>query len=157
MSQAIDQAVYRQVLGHFPTGVAIVASPGPVGTAIGSFFSISIEPPLVGFCIGTTSSSWPGIRDSGVFCVSVLAEDQEGVCRAFATSGADKFSGLGYTAMGSGSPRINDSIAWIDCDIETVHEAGDHDIVIGRIRELGIEREEGPLLFFRGGYGKFDV
>ena len=152
MSAAIDQAHYRQVLGHFPTGVVIVASPGPVGTAIGSFFSISLEPPLVGFCIGSSSSSWPGIRESGVFCVSVLAHDQEAVCRAFAQKGADKFAGLGWTAMGSGSPRINDCTAWMDCDIETVHQAGDHDVVIGRVREMGIEREEKPLLFFRGGY-----
>jgi flavin reductase (DIM6/NTAB) family NADH-FMN oxidoreductase RutF len=157
LSAAIDQAHYRQVLGHFPTGVVIVASPGPVGTAIGSFFSVSLEPALVGFCIGSASSSWPGIRDSGVFGVSVLAEDQEGVCRVFAQKGADKFAGLGYTPMSSGSPRINDCVAWIDCDIESVTEAGDHDIVVGRIRELGIEREVGPLLFFRGGYGKFDV
>jgi flavin reductase (DIM6/NTAB) family NADH-FMN oxidoreductase RutF len=152
MSAAIDQAHYRQVLGHFPTGVVIVAAPGPVGTAIGSFFSISLEPPLVGFCIGSSSSSWPGIRESGVFCVSVLAHDQEAVCRAFAQKGADKFAGLGWTAMASGSPRINDCTAWIDCDIETVHEAGDHDVVIGRVREMGVEREEKPLLFFRGGY-----
>jgi len=157
MSDAIDQAVYRQVLGHFPTGVVIVASPGPVGTAIGSFFSISIEPSLVGFCIGKTSSTWPAIRETGVFCVSVLAEDQEAVCRAFAKSGADKFAGLGYTSASSGSPKINDAIAFIDCDIDAVHEAGDHDICVGRIRELKVEREEGPLLFYRGGYGKFDV
>ena len=157
MSDAIDQAVYRQVLGHFPTGVVIVASPGPVGTAIGSFFSISIEPSLVGFCIGKTSTTWPAIRETGVFCVSVLAEDQEAVCRAFAKSGADKFAGLGYTAASTGSPKINDAIAFIDCDIEAVHEAGDHDICVGRIRELKVEREEGPLLFYRGGYGKFDV
>jgi flavin reductase (DIM6/NTAB) family NADH-FMN oxidoreductase RutF len=152
MAAAIDQAHYRQVLGHFPTGVVIVAAAGPVGTAIGSFFSVSLEPPLVGFCIGTSSSSWPGIRESGSFCVSVLAEDQEAVCRAFATSGADKFAGLGYSAMGSGSPRINDCSAWIDCDIESVVEAGDHEIVIGRILEMGVEREAKPLLFFRGGY-----
>ena len=157
MSAAIDQAHYRQVLGHFPTGVVIVASPGPVGTAIGSFFSISLDPPLVGFCIGSTSSSWPGIRDAGVFGVSVLAQDQEDVCRVFAQKGADKFAGLGWSPMSSGSPRIHDSVAWIDCDIESVTEAGDHDIVVGRIRDMGIEREVGPLLFFRGGYGKFDV
>jgi 3-hydroxy-9,10-secoandrosta-1,3,5(10)-triene-9,17-dione monooxygenase reductase component len=152
MSAAIDQAHYRQVLGHFPTGVVIVASPGPVGTAIGSFFSVSLDPPLVGFCIGKTSSSWPGIREAGVFCVSVLADDQEDVCRVFAQKGADKFAGLGWSAMSSGSPRINDCTAWIDCDVETIHDAGDHDIVIGRIREMGVEREGKPLLFFRGGY-----
>ena len=152
MSSAIDQAHYRQVMGHFPTGVVIVTAPGPVGTAIGSFFSVSLDPPLAGFCIGKSSSTWPAIRDAGVFCVSVLASDQEAICRAFATSGADKFAGVGYTEMSTGSPRINDCTAWMDCDIEAVHDGGDHDIVIGRIRDMGIEREEKPLLFFRGGY-----
>jgi flavin reductase (DIM6/NTAB) family NADH-FMN oxidoreductase RutF len=153
MSSTIDQAQYRQVMGHFPTGVVVVASPGPVGTAIGSFQSLSIEPALVLFSITKTSSSWPKIRETGVFCVSVLAEDQEHVSRAFAQSGADKFAGLGYKPMASGSPRIDDCVAWIDCDITDVFDGGDHDIVVGTIRELAIEREVKPLLFFRGGYG----
>jgi len=153
MADAIDQALYRQVMGHFPTGVVVIASPGPVGTAIGSFSSLSLDPPLVLFSITKTSSSWPKMRASGVFCVSVLAEDQEHVSRAFAQSGADKFAGLGYKPMGSGSPRIDDSVAWIDCDITDVYDGGDHDIVVGRIREMAIEREVKPLLFFRGGYG----
>ena len=153
MADAIDQALYRQVMGHFPTGVVVIASPGPVGTAIGSFSSLSLDPPLVLFSITKTSSSWPKMRESGVFCVSVLAEDQEHVSRAFAQSGADKFAGLGYKPMSSGSPRIDDSVAWIDCDITDVYDGGDHDIVVGRIREMAIEREVKPLLFFRGGYG----
>jgi flavin reductase (DIM6/NTAB) family NADH-FMN oxidoreductase RutF len=150
---AIDQALYRQVMGHFPTGVVVVASPGPVGTAIGSFASLSLDPPLVTFSITKTSSSWPKIRDTGVFCASVLAEDQEHVSRAFAQSGADKFAGLGYKAMGTGSPRIDDCVVWMDCDIADVHEGGDHDIVVGAVREMAVEREVKPLLFFRGGYG----
>lgn len=153
MPEAIDQALYRQVMGHFPTGVVIVASPGPVGTAIGSFQSLSLDPALVLFSITKTSSSWPKIREAGVFCVSVLAEDQEHVSRAFAQSGADKFAGLGYKEMGSGSPRIDDCVAWMDCDLETTYDGGDHDIVVGRIREMGVEREVKPLIFFRGGYG----
>lgn len=152
MAKAIDQAHYRQVMGHFPTGVVIVAAPGPVGTAIGSFISLSIDPPLVAFTAQKTSSTWPRIRETGVFCVSVLAEDQEAICRAFAQSGADKFAGIGWTAMPSGSPRINDCTAWMDCDLDAVHDGGDHHIVVGRIREMGIEREARPLLFFRGGY-----
>jgi len=153
MSSTIDQAQYRQVMGHFPTGVVVVASPGPVGTAIGSFQSLSIEPALVLFSITKTSSSWPKIRETGVFCVSVLAEDQEHVSRAFAQSGADKFAGLGYKPMATGSPRMDDCVAWIDCDITDVFDGGDHDIVVGSIRDLAVEREVKPLLFFRGGYG----
>jgi 3-hydroxy-9,10-secoandrosta-1,3,5(10)-triene-9,17-dione monooxygenase reductase component len=153
MPDPIDQALYRQVMGHFPTGVVVVASPGPVGTAIGSFASLSLDPPLVTFSITKTSSSWPKIRETGVFCASVLAEDQEHVSRAFAQSGADKFAGLGYKPMATGSPRIDDCVAWTDCDITDVFDGGDHDIVVGRIRDMAVEREAKPLVFFRGGYG----
>jgi flavin reductase (DIM6/NTAB) family NADH-FMN oxidoreductase RutF len=153
MPEAIDQALYRQVMGHFPTGVVVVASPGPAGTAIGSFQSLSLDPALVLFSITKTSSSWPKIRETGVFCVSVLAEDQEHVSRQFAQSGADKFAGLGYSMMPTGSPKIDGCVAWMDCDITTVFDGGDHDIVVGTIREMKVEREVKPLIFFRGGYG----
>jgi 3-hydroxy-9,10-secoandrosta-1,3,5(10)-triene-9,17-dione monooxygenase reductase component len=157
----IDPALFRQVLGHFPTGVTVITATGsegrPAGFAVGSFFSVSLDPPLVGFCAGKSSSSWPGIRAAGAFCVNVLAEDQEAVCRAFSSKAEDKFTGLGWSPAASGSPRLHDVLAWIDCDIEVVHDAGDHEICLGRVRELAVERETGPLLFYRGGYGRFAV
>jgi flavin reductase (DIM6/NTAB) family NADH-FMN oxidoreductase RutF len=155
----IDSAHFRQVLGHFPTGVTVITATGsegrPAGFAVGSFFSVSLEPPLVGFAAGKASSSWPGIRSAGSFCVNILAEDQEAVCRQFSSKVDDKFAGLGWTPASSGSPKLADVLAWIDCDIEAVHDAGDHEICIGRVRELKVERENGPLLFYRGGYGQF--
>ena len=156
----IDDALFRQVLGHFPTGVTVITGMhdgAPVGLAVGAFFSVSLDPPLVGWCPNKTSSSWPTIRDSGSFCVNILAEDQEVVCRSFASKDPDKFQGIGWEPAASGSPRLLDVVAWIDCDIETVHDAGDHELCIGRVRELQVEREIGPLLFFRGGYGRFAV
>ena len=158
---AIDSAHFRQVLGHFPTGVTVITATGsegrPAGFAVGSFFSVSLDPPLVGFCAGKASSSWPGIRAAGAFCVNILAEDQEAVCRQFSSKVDDKFTGLGWQPAASGSPRLADVLAWIDCDIEAVHDAGDHEICVGRVRELGVERENGPLLFYRGGYGRFAI
>jgi 3-hydroxy-9,10-secoandrosta-1,3,5(10)-triene-9,17-dione monooxygenase reductase component len=157
----IDAAHFRQVLGHFPTGVTVITAAGaegaPAGFAVGSFFSVSLEPALVGFCAGKSSSTWPGIRDAGAFCVNILAEDQEAACRQFSSKIDDKFTGLGWQPASSGSPRLADVLAWIDCDIEAVHDAGDHEICVGRVRELGVEREDGPLLFYRGGYGRFAV
>jgi len=85
---AFDSARFRQVLGHFPTGVCVVAGHHegqPVGLAVGSFFSISLEPPLVGFCAGHGSSTWPKLRENGRFCINVLAADQEPVSRVFAS------------------------------------------------------------------------
>jgi flavin reductase (DIM6/NTAB) family NADH-FMN oxidoreductase RutF len=155
-----DSAQFRQVLGHFPTGVTVVTATtpdGPVGMAVGSFFSVSLEPPLVAFCAGHGSTTWPQIQPVGKFCVNILAEDQEHLCRTFASKDLDKFSGIGWRPGPTGSPILEHVLAWIDCDIDVVHTAGDHDIVVGRVRELEVAREGGPLLFFRGGYGAFSV
>ncbi|MCB0976872.1 MAG: flavin reductase [Acidimicrobiales bacterium] len=150
-----DSARFRQVLGHFPTGVCVVSAlvgDEPVGLSIGSFFSVSLEPPLVGFCIGSASSTWPQIRDAGRFCVNVLRDDQEETSRAFASKGPDKFSGIGWDRSPLGSPRLSDALAWIDCEVFDTHGAGDHTIVVGAVHDLSIGREGRPLVFFRGGY-----
>lgn len=158
-SPTLDGRRFRDVLGHFPTGVVVVTAPGadgaPVGMAVGSFASVSIDPPLVAFFPTKSSTSFPRIRESGVFCVNILAASQEPVCRRFATSGADKFAGLRWRPAGSGSPILNDVVGWIDCTIDTIHEAGDHYVVIGRVTSLNIERPTVPLVFFQGGYGGF--
>ena len=152
---AFDSARFRQVLGHFPTGVSVVSSfheGAAVGMAIGSFFSISLEPPLVGFCAGKGSSTWPKIRDAGRFCVSILGAHQEDVSRVFASKEPDKFSGIAWDHSPLGSPRLTQALAWADCEIEAIHDAGDHEIVIGLVHDLGVTHEGGPLVFFRGGY-----
>jgi 3-hydroxy-9,10-secoandrosta-1,3,5(10)-triene-9,17-dione monooxygenase reductase component len=155
---AIDEARFRQVLGHFPTGVTVITAKGPVGLAVGSFSSISLHPPLVGFFAGKSSSSWPKIRETGHFGVNILAADQEDVCRVFASKAPDKFAGLGWKPMASGAPRLHDVLAWIDCEIDEVYDVGDHDLCVGKVIELAvdIEHEHGPLVFYRGGYGRFE-
>lgn len=153
-----DSAKFRTVLGHFPTGVTVItAAPegAPVGLAVGSFSSVSLDPPLVAFFPGKSSSSWPQIEVTGAFCVNILADDQEDVCRRFASKEEDKFAGLGWRAATSGSPVLDGALAWIDCDIDSVVEAGDHYCVMGRVRDLEVAHEGAPLLFFRGGYGRF--
>jgi 3-hydroxy-9,10-secoandrosta-1,3,5(10)-triene-9,17-dione monooxygenase reductase component len=159
-SPLFDSAKYRQVLGHFATGVTVItAAPAgePVGLAVGSFSSVSLEPPLVAFFAGKGSASWPKIERAGSFCVNILAEDQEEVSRRFASKDEDKFGGLGWAPAGSGSPLLHGVLGWIDCDIDSVVEAGDHYCVMGLIRDLGIGHDGAPLIFFRGGYGRFAV
>jgi flavin reductase (DIM6/NTAB) family NADH-FMN oxidoreductase RutF len=155
---AFDSAKYRQVLGHFPTGVTVitsVADGSPVGMAVGSFSSLSLEPPSVLFCAGKQSSSWPKISSAGHFCVNILADDQEDVCRVFASKAPDKFAEIGWKRSGNGSPIIDGVLAFIDCTIADVVESGDHYIVVGAVSDLEVRHEGGPLLFFRGGYGRF--
>ncbi|CAN5678575.1 flavin reductase family protein [soil metagenome] len=151
-----DSARFRQVLGHFPTGVSVVAAfedGTPVGMAIGSFFSISLDPPLVGFAAGRGSSTWPRLKAAGKFCVNFLAEDQEDVSRVFASKEADKFAGIGWDHSPNGSPRLTGALAWIDCSLDVVHEAGDHDLAVCAVHDLHVANEAKPLIFFRGGYG----
>lgn len=155
----VDPMLYRQVLGQFPTGVTVIATldgERPVGLAVGSFFSVSLDPPLVGFCIMTTSTTWPVIERSARFGVSVLADDQTDVCRRLATKDPDKFEGLTWSsAPVTGSPHVDNAVAHIDCEVEAKYPARDHWIVVGRVRHLAVQRSDaGPLIFCRGGYGR---
>ncbi len=158
-ARAADAGWFRQVLGQYPTGVSVVtgiaADGTAIGLAVGSFTSVSLDPPLVAFLPDKKSSSWPKIAAAGKFCVNILAADQEPVCRAFASKAPDKFAGLAWRPAASGSPILTGAVAWIDCNLEAVHDAGDHLIVIGRVTNLDIERPALPLLFFQGGYGRF--
>ncbi|NCY16357.1 MAG: flavin reductase [Actinobacteria bacterium] len=154
---AIDSAKYRQVLGHFPTGVVIVTAmtdDGPAGMAIGSFSSLSLDPAQVLYCPAKTSGSWAKLRTSPNFCVNVLAEDQEDVCRIFGGRNEDKFAEIGWKRSANGSPLINGVLAYIDCTISAIVDGGDHDIVIGDVTDLEVVHEGSPLIFFRGGYGR---
>lgn len=151
----IDQSVYRQVAGHFATGVTVITAVHdgePVGMAANSFTSVSLDPPFVLFCAGKSSTTWPRIEAAGAYAVNVLAQDQEDVCRKFAAKDGDRFAEVGWHPGVTGSPLIDGSLAHFDCTIEAVHEAGDHLLVVGRVVDLGVARDTGPLLFFRGGY-----
>ena len=123
--------------------------------AVGTFSSVSLDPPLVAFMPGRTSTSWPKIQPAGRFCINVLGEAQEEICRVFASKDPNKFAELGWRPGETGSPIIDGVLAWVDCDLETVHEAGDHYIVVGRVRALDVETPALPLVFFQGGYGRF--
>ncbi|MFJ2259635.1 flavin reductase family protein [Streptomyces sp. NPDC087844] len=157
----IAAAEFRNVLGNFATGVTVVTAPAttdgdsegrPAGFACQSFSSLSLDPPLVTFMVGRTSTTWPRIARAGVFCVNILGAHQGDLCRGFAVSGTDKFAGVPYDAAPvSGSPRLAGTLAWIDCTVHAVHTGGDHLIVIGRVNALGATGEdEPPLLFHKG-------
>ncbi|PHQ51110.1 NADPH-flavin oxidoreductase [Streptomyces cinnamoneus] len=160
---------FRNVLGHFASGVTVVTAPGeddlpPAGFACQSFTSLSLDPPLVAFMVARTSTTWPRIARAGVFCVNVLGAGQKSLCEGFAVSSsqtADKFSGVPYEpAPATGSPRLGGVPAWIDCTIQAVHTGGDHLVVVGRVEALGADESAataGPLLFHRGTFGAFDA
>jgi 3-hydroxy-9,10-secoandrosta-1,3,5(10)-triene-9,17-dione monooxygenase reductase component len=154
-----DPLVLRRAFGNFPTGVTVVtAAPEgvPQGMTVGSFFSVSLDPPLVGLCADKSSSSWPKIAPADAFAVNFLAADQVEVSNRFASGVEDKFEGMSWRPAGTGSPLLDDVIGWVDCVTEQTVDSGDHWIVIGRVVGIEVERETLPLVFFRGGYGTFD-
>ena len=155
-----ESANFRAVLGHFATGVTIITATHdrePVGMAASSFTSVSLDPPLVLFCAAKSSSTWPSIEAAKKWCVNVLGDDGEELCRTFATKGADRFAGVGYRAGASGSPVLHDALAFVDCETYAEYDGGDHVIVVGRVLELGHRTAGRTLLFYRGGYGRYEV
>ncbi len=162
---AFDAKQFRTVLGHFPTGVTIVSGlhdSTPVGFTIGSFTSVSLDPPLVGFLPMKDSETWAAMADSGSFCVNILSRQQADLCWKFAKSDneADRFVDVDWHAGATGSPIIDRAVAWIDCNVEDVFEMGDHLFVLGRVVALEADADhdgEGPfpLLFFKGTLGGF--
>lgn len=142
-------------MGHVPTSVVVVtgmnAAGQPFGITIGSFASVSLDPPLVGFFPGASSRSWASIRESGRFCVNVLGGAQEELCWRFAKEGDDKFAGIDWAPSQGGSPMLSDVIASIDCSIESETVAGDHTFVLGRVEALEhADDVMDAMIFFRG-------
>lgn len=152
-SQANHSAEFRRVLGSFCTGVVVVTGMHegrPRGFTAQSFVSLSLDPPLIAVCPSCDSRSWPLIRGARAFGINVLALGQSMLCRRFARSAEDKFEGVQWSPAPSGNPILRGSLAFIDCTLEAEHAAGDHTIVIGRVRALEDLAQEQPLLFFRG-------
>jgi flavin reductase (DIM6/NTAB) family NADH-FMN oxidoreductase RutF len=157
MLSTIDQAQYRSVMGHLPTGVVALSGIAagaeyPCGLVVGTFQSLSLDPPLVSFSVAHTSTSWPKVRAAGRLCASVLAAGQEPVCRALSGTQPNKFADLDWSLSEAGSPRITGAHAFIDCDITHELDGGDHVIVIARVLQMETGHGE-PLVFHKGRLG----
>lgn len=161
VGSASDAAHFRRVLGHYPTGVAVITADhptaGPVGMTVGSFTSVSLDPPLVAFFPMAGSTTFQRIAEAGVFCVNILGRHQEGLCRTFASRAPDKFEGVSWRPSPLGSPILDEVVAWIDGRITHVQDAGDHLAVYSEVVDLAVNEPTAPLMFFQGGYGRFSA
>jgi 3-hydroxy-9,10-secoandrosta-1,3,5(10)-triene-9,17-dione monooxygenase reductase component len=147
----IDSDAMRRGMGCFPTGVTIVTAleeGEPVGFTCQSFVSLSLEPPLIAISPAKSSTSWPRMVAAGTFCVNVLSADQRDVCMAFARSGGNKFQDVAWQIGAHGSPIIDDVVAAFECELITIHDAGDHEIVVGRVLSIA-SNDRAPLLYLR--------
>ncbi|GAA2091379.1 flavin reductase family protein [Actinomadura alba] len=157
----IDSMRFRSILGRFATGVVAItaidpADGRPAGLAANSFTSVSLDPPLVAFCVAHTSTTWPRLRRADRQCVNILSRQQLDICVRLAAKGGDKFADLEWTAAPGGSPVLKEALAWIECSVESEVVAGDHTIIVARVHHLDKHHEADPLLFYKGGYGRFD-
>ena len=152
----VDAARFRAALGRFATGVALVTADGggaPLGLIVSSFTSVSLRPPLVAFNPSRDSFTWSRMRRTGRFGVNVLGESHEAYVRAAAPAGADRFGPVAWSRTPSGMPRLAGAIAFLECEIDAEHRAGDHSIVVGRV--LHAETAPGlPLLNWASAFGR---
>ena len=154
----IDPTQYREVMGHYPTGVAVVTGTvdgEPVGMVVGTFSSVSIDPPLVAFMPQVGSRTWDRLALADALCVNVLAHDQLALCRTMAVPRPGKFDDVDWSLSPAGAPVLSDAVAHVHCRQESVVEAGDHWIVLCAVDAMEVTRPATPLLFFQGGYGGF--
>jgi flavin reductase (DIM6/NTAB) family NADH-FMN oxidoreductase RutF len=150
----IDDARFRQAMGHFASGVTVVttAAGGELyGMTVSSFSSLSLNPPLILICIDKGVPSHDILKDAGRFVVNILEERQEHLSRRFATSASDKFKGVAWHTGKLGLPVLANTLAVIECSLRDILDGGDHSIFIGEVVDAEI-REGAPLLYYRRGY-----
>lgn len=149
-----DARAFRDVLGCCPTSVAVITAQSGddrFGMVVGTFTSISLDPPLVGFFPGKTSRTWRRIEETGQFCVNVLSDRQASVSRAFSSNAEDKFAGIAHGVSPGGLPLLEGIAAWVECSIHSVQEVGDHFLVVGAVEAMG-QGIGSPLVFVKGCY-----
>jgi flavin reductase (DIM6/NTAB) family NADH-FMN oxidoreductase RutF len=151
-----DAARFRDVMGHFPTGVTVVTASGadgPAGLTTNAMTSASLDPALLLVCFDNASRTLPVVRQAGRFAVNVLRAGQEELAVVFASKrvAAAKFESVTHT-VAHGVPVLDGALAWIACDLDALHEAGDHTIGVGRVTHLDADPDGEPLVFFRGRY-----
>lgn len=147
---------FRDAMGKMPTGVTVLTAQCPSGEVIGvtvnSFTSVSLNPPLISFCLNRSLQSLPAFKKAEGFAVNVLREDQSDLSRNFSKSLGDKWSSVDYTLSALSNPIIAKSIAVFECHLFREYECGDHIIFLGHVEHLTSNREGLPLVFFDGEY-----
>jgi len=152
---SVDASSFRRAMGQFASGVTVLTTRDASGQALGltvtAFCSVSLEPPLVLVCIDHRSEANRGLRESGRFAVSVLAEHQDEVSRRFAAPGNSKLEGFGFVNGRGGLPLVPEAVAHVECRVRSFHDEGDHAVWVGEVR--GAAAHPGrPLLHHAGGY-----
>lgn len=155
---AFDKKAFRNALGNFPTGIAVMTAASSeashIGITVNSFTSVSLEPPLVLWCIDRRSRRYPAFANAPGFTVSILASGHQDVSSRLAGAGEHNLDGIALIATELGPPALADSLAVFECALESVQDAGDHAILIGRVLRFACHAGAGaPLVYYQGKYG----
>lgn len=154
---SLDIAHYKEVVGHYVTGVVVITASSPDGLAgftCQTFGSLSLEPILVSFAAKSSGNSWSRVQRADVIGINILASEQEALARVFATTGVDKFAGVGWSAGPGGAPLLDGAIAHLEGRITHRLTQGDHDIVVTAI-DFVAAHPGAPLTYYRGGFAEF--
>jgi flavin reductase (DIM6/NTAB) family NADH-FMN oxidoreductase RutF len=148
-------AALREAFSHFPSGVIAIAAEvdgARVGLAASTFVPVSLNPPLVSFCVQNTSETWPQMKDLPVLGISLLGEGQGKAARTLAAKTGDRFAGLETVSTDAGAVFVKGTCAWLEGAVDQLVPAGDHTIVILRIRGTTVHRDVSPIVFHRSGF-----
>lgn len=149
---------FRNAMGTFATGVTVITTVDeegePVGLTANSFSSVSLDPPLVLFCLDKGSLSLPIFQAAEHFSITVLADTQEELSTNFASQSPDKWDGVDYKICTNGCPYFEHALAVLECDTDAIHDAGDHVIIVGRVTAFSVDADRSPLLYYRGRYAR---
>lgn len=159
-AESFDVRDFRRALGAFLTGVTVVTTltdtETPIGFTANSFTSVSLEPPLVLVCIARTLSNFDVFKETSSFAISILSETQKDVSSIFSARNVDRFSSVSWHRAASGMPIMSNASAWFDCEMHDRVEAGDHLILIGRVKSYSHTASR-PLGYCRGAYVSFQL
>ncbi|MBS0472060.1 MAG: flavin reductase family protein [Proteobacteria bacterium] len=152
-----DTRAFRSALGSFPTGVAVITTQASaerhLGITVNSFASVSLDPPLVLWCMDKKSDRHHVFTNATCYTVSILGTDHQEVSSRLAKQGSHSLEGIALRDTDLGPPALEDALAVFECEAETIHDAGDHTILIGRVIRFARQEHGAPLVFFRGRYG----
>lgn len=148
----LDPTSLREAFGHFPSGVIAIAAEVDgvrVGLAASTFVPVSLDPPLVAFCVQNTSTTWPKLKDLPYLGISVLGEAHDAAARTLAAKTGDRFAGLETASSERGAVFIHGTSVWLESSIDQQVPAGDHTIVVLRVNELTVHPDVSPIVFHR--------
>ncbi|MCV7409968.1 oxidoreductase [Mycobacterium florentinum] len=159
-SNKLTPTSLREAFGHFPSGVVAIAAEVAgvrVGLAASTFVPVSLDPPLVSFCVQNTSTTWPKLKDLPMLGISVLGEAHDEAAKTLAAKTGDRFAGMETVSYDSGAVFIKGTGLWLESAIEQIIPAGDHVIVVLRVNEVTVDAEVAPIVFHRSAFRRLGV